>query len=202
MTCQAICGSRCEWCTSARSAIVRRAVATRKDLDFSYTLTDRIVGSASESSQTSAERSTTGTSPCSLEQAQLRKYEYVDEQIGIGSGRRVLDLGCGWGPLLEFIRGRGGTGVGVTLSSAHVAACRRHGLDAHLYDARRSLARRFGAFDAVTMLGASSSTSARRTTISRGRQEEVYRGPVRTARRACCPTRGASTCRPRSTGAT
>ena len=48
----------------------------------------------------------------SLEQAQRRKHEYVAEQLGIGPGRRVLDLGCGWGGLLDYIRGRGGIGVG------------------------------------------------------------------------------------------
>src|ERR687883_187225 len=42
-----------------------------------------------------------------LEEAQRRKHEYVAEQIGIEPGRRVLDLGCGWGPLLDFVRGRG-----------------------------------------------------------------------------------------------
>ena len=39
------------------------------------------------------------------------------DQIGIGPGRRVLDLGCGWDPLLDFVRRGGGAGVGVTLSS-------------------------------------------------------------------------------------
>src|SRR6185369_4952105 len=72
-----------------------------------------------------------------LEAAQARKHEFVAEQIGIGPGRRVLDLGCGWGPLLDFVRRRGATGVGVTLSSAQAAACRRHGLDVRLQDARR-----------------------------------------------------------------
>ena len=42
-----------------------------------------------------------GYSSLSLEDAQRRKHDYVAEQIGICPGRRVLELGCGWGPLLE-----------------------------------------------------------------------------------------------------
>jgi len=53
-----------------------------------------------------------------LEQAQTRKHEYVAEQIGIEPGRRVLDLGCGSGLLLNFIRELGDTGLGVTSSQA------------------------------------------------------------------------------------
>jgi cyclopropane-fatty-acyl-phospholipid synthase len=56
--------------------------------------------------------------------------------------------------LLASIRARGATGVGVTLSSAQVAACRRHELDVHLFDARQLTPERFGAFDAVASLGA------------------------------------------------
>jgi cyclopropane-fatty-acyl-phospholipid synthase len=110
----------------------------------------------------------------SLEQAQRRKHEYVAEQIGIAPGRRVLDLGCGWGPLLDFVRRRGATGVGVTLSQAQLAACRRHGLDVHLFDARELEPDTFGPFDAVASLGAFEhfcSVEEHRA----GRQEEIYR---------------------------
>src|ERR1700722_5585495 len=89
-----------------------------------------------------------------LEQAQRRKHEYVAEQIGIEQGRRVLDLGCGWGGLLNFTRTRGATGLGVTLSRAQAAACRRHGLDVHLQDARQVDGETFGTFDALASLGA------------------------------------------------
>src|SRR5215212_10693625 len=65
----------------------------------------------------------------SLEEAQRREHDYVGEQIDIGPGRRKLDLGCGWGALLQYVRERRGTGVGVALSSAQTAACRRRGLD-------------------------------------------------------------------------
>ena len=67
----------------------------------------------------------------------------------------MLDLGCGWGPLLDVVRRREGRGVGVTLSSAQAEACRRNGLDVHLFDgAAPHSAGRFGPFDAVASLGA------------------------------------------------
>jgi cyclopropane-fatty-acyl-phospholipid synthase len=87
----------------------------------------------------------------------------------------VLDLGCGWGPLLDFVRRRGGVGVGVTLSSAQAAACKRHGLDVRLYDAREVTRDSFGAFDAVASLGAFEHFCAPED-YRAGRQDEIYRG--------------------------
>ena len=110
----------------------------------------------------------------SLADAQRRKHEYVAEQIGIGPGRRTLDLGCGWGALLNFVRGRDGVGVGVTLSSAQLAACRRHGLDVHLSDAREITLERFGGFDSVASLGAFEHFCSPKD-YRDGRQEEIYR---------------------------
>jgi cyclopropane-fatty-acyl-phospholipid synthase len=149
-------------------------MADRNDLEFTYSLIDRIfrlsLGELADFSGAKYD----GDFSLTLEQAQRRKHEYVAEQIGIAPGRRVMDLGCGWGPLLNFIRQRGAIGVGVTLSSAQAAACRRHGLDVHLYDARQISAETFGAFDAVASLGAFEhfcSPADHRA----GRQEEVYR---------------------------
>lgn len=149
-------------------------MADRRDLDFTYSLIDRIfrlsLGELADFSGAKYD----GDFSLTLEEAQRRKHEYVAEQIGIGPGRRMLDLGCGWGPLLAFARERGATGVGVTLSSAQLAACRRHGLDVHLRDARTVERDTFGPFDAVASLGAFEHFCSPEE-FRAGRQDEIYR---------------------------
>ena len=150
-------------------------MASAQDLDFTYSLIDRIfrlsLGELADFSGAKYD----GDFSLTLEQAQRRKHEYIGTQIGIGPGKRVLDLGCGWGPLLAFIREQGGSGVGVTLSSAQEKACRRHGLDVHLRDARGVTTADFGNFDAVASLGAFEHFCSVEEHAT-GRQEEIYRG--------------------------
>jgi cyclopropane-fatty-acyl-phospholipid synthase len=146
-------------------------VAGRKDIDFTYSLTDRVIRlSLGELADFSGAKYD-GDFSLSLEQAQRRKHHYVAEQIRIGPGRRVLDLGCGWGALLAYIRE---LGVGVTLSSAQLEACRRHDLDVHLLDAREVTPERFGPFDAIASLGAFEHFCSPED-YEGGRQTEIYR---------------------------
>lgn len=149
-------------------------MADRHDLEFTYSLIDRMfrlsLGELADFSGAKYD----GDFSLSLEQAQARKHDYVARQIGIGPGRRVLDLGCGWGPLLHAVRQRGGVGVGVTLSSAQQAACRRHGLDVHLLDARRVTRETFGPFDAVASLGAFEHFCSPEEHLA-GKQDDIYR---------------------------
>jgi cyclopropane-fatty-acyl-phospholipid synthase len=149
-------------------------MADRRDIDFTYSLTDRVfrlsLGELADFSGAKYD----GDFSLTLEQAQRRKHEYVAEQIGIEPGRRLLDLGCGWGPLLAFARGRGASGLGVTLSRAQQAACRRHGLDVRLHDARAVDRETFGPFDAVASLGAFEHFCSP-DEFRAGRQESIYR---------------------------
>jgi cyclopropane-fatty-acyl-phospholipid synthase len=149
-------------------------VADRVDLEFTYSLIDRIfrlsLGELADFSGAKYD----GDFSLSLEEAQRRKHEYVAEQIGIGPGRRVLDLGCGWGPMLNFVRERRGEGVGVTLSSAQAESCRRHGLEVHIDDARQVTRDTFGPFDAVASLGAFEHFCSPEE-YRAGRQEDIYR---------------------------
>ena len=160
--------------STSRTSDWRSDIADRKQLDFTYSLTDRVfrlsLGELADFSGAKYD----GDFSLSLEEAQQRKHAYIAEQIGIGPGTRVLDLGCGWGPLLESVRRRGGAGVGVTLSSAQAAACRRHGLDVRLFDARELTRESFGPFDAVASLGAFEHFCSPEA-FREGRQDAIYR---------------------------
>jgi cyclopropane-fatty-acyl-phospholipid synthase len=150
-------------------------MADRADLEFTYSLIDRIfrlsLGELADFSGAKFD----GDFSLTLEQAQRRKHTYVAERLGLAPGMRMLDLGCGWGPLLAFARERGATGVGVTLSSAQAEACRRHGLDVRLQDARQVDRGSLGGFDAVASLGAFEHFCSVDEHLA-GRQEEIYRG--------------------------
>jgi len=150
-------------------------MADHRDIDFTYSLTDRVfrlsMGELADFSGAKFD----GDFSLTLEQAQRRKHEYVAEQLRIEPGRRVLDLGCGWGALLNFFREQGAKGVGVTLSSAQLAACKRHGLDVHLADARLVSPEQFGGrFDAVASLGAFEHFCSP-DDYRAGRQDEIYK---------------------------
>jgi cyclopropane-fatty-acyl-phospholipid synthase len=149
-------------------------MAERSDIEFTYSLTDRVIRlSLGELADFSGAKYD-GDFSLTLEQAQRRKHEYVTTQLGVGPGRRLLDLGCGWGALLDYVRSLGGIGVGVTLSSAQQAACRRRGLEVYLQDAREIDREQFGAFDAVASLGAFEHFCSP-DDYQLGRQEQIYR---------------------------
>lgn len=149
-------------------------MASQRDLEFTYSLIDRIFRlSLGERADFSGAKFD-GDFSLTLEEAQARKHDFIAKEIGISPGRTLLDLGCGWGPLLSAARERGAVGLGVSLSTAQVQSCRRHGLDARLMDARAVDRNTFGAFDAVASLGAFEHFCSKED-YGAGRQEHIYR---------------------------
>ena len=129
-------------------------MADRADLDFTYSLIDRIfrlsLGELADFSGAKYD----GDFSLTLEQAQRRKHEYIAEQIGIEPGppRARPRVRLGAAARLHPRAGRQRSRRHPVLGSG--ASCRRHGLDVRLSDARKVTGETFGAFDAVASLGA------------------------------------------------
>jgi cyclopropane-fatty-acyl-phospholipid synthase len=120
------------------------------------------------------------------EQAQARQHDYLLDQAGCGPHDRVLDLGCGYGTLLERVRRRGARGVGITIVPEQVRHCRGRQLDVHLLDYRAIPAGWDRGFDAVIANG-SVEHFVRPADAVAGRADEMYRHLFTTVHRLIDP---------------
>ena len=61
-----------------------------------------------------------------LDQAQRHKVDILIDKLDLAPGHSVLDIGCGWGTLLEAIHSRYGCRVrGISLAERQLEVCRR-----------------------------------------------------------------------------
>ena len=94
-----------------------------------------------------------------LEQAQEAKLELVCRKLGLQSGMRLLDVGCGWGSLALHAAARYGVSVtAVTISAAQAELARRRIADAGLADRVEVRLQDYrevvdGPFDAISSIG-------------------------------------------------
>ena len=93
-----------------------------------------------------------------LDDAQARKLRLIFGKLGLRSGQRVLDIGCGWGGAARFAARHYGVSVtGVTVSERQAAraraACRGLPVEILLCDYRDLPGRVGGRFDAVFSIG-------------------------------------------------
>ena len=129
-------------------------MAAKEDIDFTYTVLDKIFRlSIGEMADFSGARYN-GDFSQTLEAAQTAKHRFMAEQCGIKKGSRVLDMGCGWGPFLNYAMALGATAKGLTLSDGQYKACKKNGFDVSLKDVRTVTPADYGMFDAVVSVGA------------------------------------------------
>jgi cyclopropane-fatty-acyl-phospholipid synthase len=89
-----------------------------------------------------------------LAEAQEAKHRWVLEGIGFRPGDRILDVGSGWGPMLNAVRRRGGQSVGLTLSSVQANYCAVKGLRVFLQDWKTAHPLALRSFNGVISIGA------------------------------------------------
>ncbi|MER6960527.1 cyclopropane-fatty-acyl-phospholipid synthase family protein [Streptomyces sp. NPDC000618] len=94
-----------------------------------------------------------------LELAQRDKLELVCRKLDLAPGRRLLDVGCGWGSLaIHAAREHGADVVGITLSQEQAAYARKRVADAGLTDKVEIRVQDYrdvadGPYDAISSIG-------------------------------------------------
>jgi cyclopropane-fatty-acyl-phospholipid synthase len=148
-------------------------MASQKDIERTYDYMDEALrGSLGEFLDLSC-AFYDGDNSLTLEQAQSAKHDYVLKSVQFVPGMRVLDIGCGWGPMLRVIRDRGGYGVGLTLSPRQARACMQNNLEVYLKDWKELTVDDLGRFDAIVSLGAFEHFCAPQEYLE-GKQDSIY----------------------------
>ena len=149
-------------------------MAKKQDIDFTYSTMDKIwrLSMGEMADFTGAKYD--GDFSLSLEEAQRKKHEFIAEYLNIEQGNKVLDMGCGWGPFLNYLKNIKARGVGVTLSQGQYAACLKNGFQVHVQDCRGIIPADHGRFDAVVSVGAFEHFCSIED-YKAGKQDEIYR---------------------------
>jgi len=96
-----------------------------------------------------------------LETAQAAKYDLICRKLGLGRGKRLLDVGCGWGGMAMHAAAHfDATAVGITVSTQQHELARKRVAEAGLEDRveirlqdYRDLAAGTDRFDAISSIG-------------------------------------------------
>src|SRR5205823_1916772 len=94
-----------------------------------------------------------------LDEAQNAKYELICRKLGLESGMRLLDVGCGWGSMvMHAAKHYGVRAVGVTLSRSQQELATKRVYEAGLSDLVEIRYQDFrdvadGPYDAISSIG-------------------------------------------------
>ena len=130
-------------------------MAVKEDLDYTYSTIDKIFRLSLGETGDFSGAMYDGNFTLSLEQAQAAKHQFIARNLNINQKSRVLDLGCGWGPFLNFATNNvGASAIGLTLSENQAIACRKNGFEVYIKDCKTVTPDDYGVFDAIVSIGA------------------------------------------------
>src|SRR4051794_41161768 len=92
-------------------------MATKQDLDFTYSTIDKIFRLSFGEMADYSGAKFDGNFALTVEEGQRQKHRFIAESLRIKEASKVLDMACGWGPFLNYIKQLGANGTGVTLST-------------------------------------------------------------------------------------
>lgn len=110
----------------------------------------------------------------SFEEAQHTQAKWLLDEVGCRAGSRFLDIGCGYGRLLELAGRRGAMAIGISISPGQVARCHARNLDVRLLDYRHIPEDWNGQFDCIAANG-SIEHFVQPSDVAAGRADAVYR---------------------------
>jgi cyclopropane-fatty-acyl-phospholipid synthase len=149
-------------------------MAIQKDLDALYTVMDKIFRySVGEKGAYSCARFD-GDYSMTLEDAQLKKHQFIVDGCNIKKGTKVLDMGCGWGAFIDYLNKLGAITYGVVLAKGQSDACIKNGLNVTHMNTKDITPETFGKFDAVTAMGSPEHLCSVEE-YKEGKQEEIYK---------------------------
>jgi len=148
-------------------------MAVQKDLDELYTVLDKIFRySMGDKGAYSCARFD-GDFSLSIEEAQIKKHQFIVDWCNIKEGTKVLDMGCGWGAFIDYINKLGAKTYGVVLAKGQSDACIKNGLNVRHMDSKDITIDTFGKFDVVTAMGSPEHLCSVEE-YKAGKQEEIY----------------------------
>ncbi|MEO2092181.1 MAG: class I SAM-dependent methyltransferase [Gemmataceae bacterium] len=122
----------------------------------------------------------------SYDHAQARQAHVLLDRAEVTAGRRVLDIGCGYGRILALAQARGAKAWGITVSPEQVKRNTAAGLNVRLQNYKHLGGEWDGQFDAVIANG-SLEHFAQAEDAAAGRDDAIYRHLFETVHRLLDP---------------
>lgn len=159
---------------TSKSPGVHYVTSKAEELDFCYSLPDKIFQLSLGKNAHFSNAMFHGDFSMTLQEGQDAKVDYIAKMLGIKEGTRVIDLGCGWGGILQRLKQVHKADVtGVVLAQAQYKHCIETGLNVHLGDMRTVKPEDYGTFDAVVASGSFDHVLSYEDFLE-GKKEQVY----------------------------